>query len=511
MPKKKEKKSEDKKDEDRKSKKAESSESSDVRGKEFYQTQVRYLEEQLDRCRLRCEEQEEQRKELGGRLGLLQQEKTDSVQFLKRSVLRGEEERARLEERLAGLQRDAGLQSDALRLQLDRLRDELQDRNEQLAADNMLLAGKLADLEEFREQKERLMSDLESLEKQLANQKEEHSAAVYSLEKKALLENDRLKKEMHSQVASVAAELRRLSEQRMPETTARAVQENAAVRAQLGRLSEHGDALLRENEALRSRERRLRLQLDVLEPLLSQVTRKSRSQHKVVQQLTEKCQQLQAELEQRGSAQQEHQLLQTEHTHLLAELDTLRQDQASALEQRSKSRAAAERRGAELEEERRKRSRLESVLQEAASALRQALTDVPAEGDAAVRWNQMMQELLEVLDGSTQLGKGPAPSDAGAKNSRPHELQTCGPTPARAGTLTPVRTSQAQLPLYRPGDLGLVPRPTPKRSTVLSRRGAPSSRLLHSKPSSCTDPSAPSAPSVPSVPSRNPSTRPKPQ
>lgn len=53
--------------------------------------------------------------------------------------------------------------------------------------------AKLAGLEEFQKQKEQLMSKMESLEKQLADQKEEHRAEIHSLEMKALLEKQRLR------------------------------------------------------------------------------------------------------------------------------------------------------------------------------------------------------------------------------------------------------------------------------------------------------------------------------
>lgn len=53
---------------------------------------------------------------------------------------------------------------------------------------------KLAGLEEFQKQKEEMMSNMESLEKQLTSQKEKHKADVHSLEMKALLEQKRLRK-----------------------------------------------------------------------------------------------------------------------------------------------------------------------------------------------------------------------------------------------------------------------------------------------------------------------------
>lgn len=53
---------------------------------------------------------------------------------------------------------------------------------------------RLADLEEFRCQREELMSNMESLEKQLVTQKEEHKAAIHTIEMKTLLDKRRLTK-----------------------------------------------------------------------------------------------------------------------------------------------------------------------------------------------------------------------------------------------------------------------------------------------------------------------------
>lgn len=50
---------------------------------------------------------------------------------------------------------------------------------------------RLSSLEEFQKQKDKLMSHMESLEKQLAAQREEHKDDIHSLEMKALLEKKR--------------------------------------------------------------------------------------------------------------------------------------------------------------------------------------------------------------------------------------------------------------------------------------------------------------------------------
>lgn len=82
-------------------------------------------------------------------------------------------------------------------------------------------------------------------------------------------------------MAAVAAEFRRVSDRKMPETTMRAIHENVSVTAQLSQLSDKSRQLLEENEALRVVEKQLRREMEVLEPLLNEMTRKNLSNQKV--------------------------------------------------------------------------------------------------------------------------------------------------------------------------------------------------------------------------------------
>ncbi|XP_031161807.1 cilia- and flagella-associated protein 157 [Sander lucioperca] len=486
MPKKKDKKSGDKQDEAKKTSKKESSAApanktgSDDKEKDLYLTQIRYLNEQLERYQPKCDQLERQKKDLNFQYSALEKEKKDIVEYLKRSLMKKEDEVDELTELLESQRQAADNDRDSLQLQHSLLRQELQDRIEELNAENTTLVMRLANLEEFQKQKEQLASNMESLEKQLANQNEEHKAAIHSLEMKALLEKKRLEKEMESHVAAMAAEVQHLVDQKVPETTRLALQENSEVKAQISQLSEQTHVLMEENSALRDRKSRLSVDVDILEQMLSETSRKSCIRKKVVEQLTEKCQQLKAEL---NDCKRELEQLQTKHTGVLAEMEALRRDQTSLSEQCSKNRAKVSGQEAELQQERKRRSRMKSIMQEAAIALRQALMDAPtdpgSEVDSVVRWKQLMEKLLVVL------GR-PTPTNTTAEKDQLDEQQTSDPAAAREVTLNPALSFQFELARYRPGDLGLVPRPALKHK--LSRMGAAGSSSthvpLHRKPSS---------------------------
>uniref|UniRef100_A0A8D3C012 Cilia- and flagella-associated protein 157 n=1 Tax=Scophthalmus maximus TaxID=52904 RepID=A0A8D3C012_SCOMX len=270
--------------------------------------------------KLKCDELEKQKKDSDSHCAALEKEKKDIVDYLKHSVLEKEDEAQELSERLESQRQASDQAREALRLQHERLRQELRARIEELTGENGTLATRLAVLEEFQEQKEQLMSNMASLEKQLVSLKEEHKADVHSLEMKALLEKRRLK-EMESHAAATAAQLGHLVDQRVPEATRRALRENAEASARCGQLSEQAHALMKENAALRDRKSQLAVDVDILEQMLGELSRKSCVRKKVMEQLTEKCRQLQTELE---LCRQEHRQLHAKHKLALARTETLR-------------------------------------------------------------------------------------------------------------------------------------------------------------------------------------------
>ena len=85
---------------------------------------------------------------------------------------------------------------------------------------------------------------------------------------------------MVSKVNSVAAEFRKVSDLQMVETTKRTIRENVSISQQLGRMSEKTMVLLRENEALRMKEKEMARHLELIETSEREMTRKKISNQK---------------------------------------------------------------------------------------------------------------------------------------------------------------------------------------------------------------------------------------
>ncbi|CAL8247822.1 unnamed protein product [Merluccius merluccius] len=381
----------------------------------FYLLQTRALEEQVERYQRKCDELEVQKADFSSRYSLLEQEKRDMVQYLKRCMAQLEEDLAAASERLGSEQLAREEQTRLLDLQLSQLRQDHQERSDQLSAENMTLAGKLASLEEFGEQRERLMSDLSLLEEQLANQKETHNEVIYQLEKNAVLEKERLKRENADNMGKAAVELQLQARRGVSEAVSRCLGEREALQGELAHLAEQNQVLVQENQALKDTENLLRRKDQVLDPLIRHLSHSKQSNLRVVQQLTDRCKQLGVELKEQDSICQGLQQIQSEHTLLLAEAQALRQEHERVLEQGRKDAMTAKRLGEELEDERRRRGQTETILQEAAVALGRALMVERNEEEeqqeveeqelqVVVCRNQIMLKLLAILNRAAWLG-----------------------------------------------------------------------------------------------------------
>ena len=91
----------------------------------------------------------------------------------------------------------------------------------------------------------------------------------------------RLEKKMESHEAAMLAEVQHLVDQKVPETTRLALQENIEVNARITRLAGQTQVLMVENSALRDDKSRLGVDVDNLEQMLRKTCRESCVQKKV--------------------------------------------------------------------------------------------------------------------------------------------------------------------------------------------------------------------------------------
>uniref|UniRef100_A0A8C2R640 Cilia- and flagella-associated protein 157 n=1 Tax=Capra hircus TaxID=9925 RepID=A0A8C2R640_CAPHI len=434
--------------------------------REFYHAQIRNLEDRLARYQRKWDELAMQEKLFRQEFEQLANNKKEIVAFLKRTLNQRVDEITDLNEQLQSLQLAKEIEKDAFEAQLAQVRHEFQETKDQLTTENIILGGKLAALEEFRLQKEELTQKFMSLEEQLRTQENEHKDYVHNLEKKSVLDKDRLRKEIIQRVNMVATEFRKVATSQMWDTTKRAITENNAVTLQLAKTTRQGTQLLAENEQLRGDG-----------ALLGRALARPEHGHtptlQVILMLTEKCRELQE-----GTAEAERLrvlLGQLEQDLLKQQQDNqaLRNERDQLNLQLERQQAEGQRLQQQLSKEQKVRASLETALAQATSFLQDIVQMQPNKEDRdfdvvfQLQRKEMLQQLLLML--GSAVVSSPQMAEALHRESQP-----CGlPREGRGQKPGSLLQQLSGIVPYRPGDLGLVPRrihipPNPEDLRLLS-------------------------------------------
>ena len=120
--------------------------------------------------------------------------------------------------------------------------------------------------------------------------------SLYDVEKKKVISQERLKKEMVERVKEASHEFKKASEKQMSETTKRAIRENISISNQLVRISAKNEELLSQNDSLKQKLHRTVLDRSGLEKSCHEVTRKNISQLRNIELLMKKLERTESQL-----------------------------------------------------------------------------------------------------------------------------------------------------------------------------------------------------------------------
>ncbi|KAM7144397.1 cilia- and flagella-associated protein 157 [Macrochelys suwanniensis] len=413
--------------------------------RELYLLQIRDLEKRLARYQRKWDELQVNETLFRVEYDQMANDNKEIVAFLKKTLNQRVDEIADINDQLLSLQQAKESEKDAFEAQLAQVRHEFQESKDQLTSENMLLSGKLAALEEFRIQKEDLMGKFAAVEEQLKKQEEDHKEYIYNLERKAVLDKDRLKKEMMQRVNVVAAEFRKVSNSQMSETTKRTLRENVAISVQLAKMSDRSYDLIQENDTLKEAQAEMQKQLEMLEHNEKQMAKNSLSNQKMIWMLTNKCKEQQVLVDEYRLQKEAMQQLKAAHERLQKENQALRQELKELREEVRRKMDEGQSQAKLLEEEQKRRRNAERILNQAVQALKDLLQERPSDeedGDFDImfqlRHQEMLQSLLGLLRRATTAGPAPReqvfwpPKTA----NREHGLECPGKSPLHPGLKT---------------------------------------------------------------------------
>ncbi|XP_078405763.1 cilia- and flagella-associated protein 157 [Cetorhinus maximus] len=457
-----------------------------VMERELYMMQIKDLESKVAKYQERLDELEVTKYDTAEKQEQLGKDLHDVIAYLKKGLNQKVDEIADLNDKMIGLKQAKDNEKDAYETQLTHLHHEFQETKDQLTSENMILAGKLDALEEFRVQKEELMAKFAALEEQLKNQEQKHNEIIYNLERRAVVDKDRLKKELFSRVNAVAAEFRRASKKQVAETTKRAIRENASISNQLGKMSEKSIKIIKENDELKLEAKKLWRTINLLEESQKELAKKNLSNLKVIQMLTEKCKQQRESLVDCAQKDKVVPQLQLDIKKLEGLNESLREEITSLKKQLEAKQSHLENQRSLMEQQEKRRKQVEKVLSDAAYALKDALQDKTECVDEAfpttnlektdsevllyTQRSQMMQKLLLLLNSAAILGLGPSLGEF-IKDKLPLLEHNPPNLQGRYASASAAIKGPGILPHYKVGDLGLVPRPKQMSRSVAEKVG----------------------------------------
>ncbi|XP_058015604.1 cilia- and flagella-associated protein 157 [Ahaetulla prasina] len=345
--------------------------------REFYLIQIRDLEGRLARYQQKWDQLQVSEELFRSEYEKMLTDNKEIVAFLKKTLNQRVDEIAELSVQLQNLQQAKDFEKDAFETQLVQLRHEFQETKDQLTSENMLLSGKLAALEEFRLQKDEILAKFAERESQLRKEEEQHKDIIYNLERKAVIDKERMKKDMLHRVNAVAAEFRKVANNQMAETTKRTIRENVAISLQLTKVTEQSLQLIQENDRLKEGHAEAVKQLQLLEQNEKRMITNRLSHQKIIWMLTEKCKELESQLEDHLKTKTLLAKMQKSSESLFQQNLVLREELSMLKEELSQKLAKEHDQMKLLQSEQHRRVNAERLLKYTAQGLKEVLAERP--------------------------------------------------------------------------------------------------------------------------------------
>nr|XP_040025813.1 LOW QUALITY PROTEIN: cilia- and flagella-associated protein 157-like [Gasterosteus aculeatus aculeatus] len=423
---------------------------SDDKEKWIYSMQIKYLDQQLERLQLRCDELEQPNKDLASGCVAMTTDKATSPGTLKIGEAQMElVELAELAERRSAA---SDRQTEALKLQHSRRETELRDRINEQNSDNTKLAAALP--EQLTEQQ----CDAEAVKEKLVCQREELELTWFTLKRDAALAWQKKLQEW-----------RPTKEEQMEEIQNVVRKERAQhpeLRQKVRVLVEEDGALLK--EVIQLQQSPVESQAEDPQRQAEALRGRSLACRKELEEMRKTSHRLKVQLQDGG----------TTNERLQVEEDGLRHLVTSDTEEERQRTSEAEDLRADLRRGRSIWRSLEAVLQEAAVLLSHTLENSARTSS----YREEMLSLREILQSAAPQGPGPTLEEF-------HRGQ-------RSQTRTQTPDPLFLMARYRPGDLGLVPRPSWKQNPALSGAPPPPSRSVRNGSSYRRHVSSQSSPAV---------------
>uniref|UniRef100_A0A182YHM6 Uncharacterized protein n=1 Tax=Anopheles stephensi TaxID=30069 RepID=A0A182YHM6_ANOST len=231
--------------------------------RQFYEITINDLNQKLARLRTHNVKIEERNEDLESRLKQIEEDRADVTAYLDRTLQEKVGTIVELEDKLSELSKVRDQENEECRKQINALDGKYKAMHEQLTSEIKLLTGKLNSMEEFRLQRDELMAKFDAQDSELKEQNKRHKSTLYEMERKVILDKDRLRKDVENKLLQLSTEFTKSSEIRVAAHTQRLVRENIALNNEMDRMIYTQERMQKQFTELRKQNTELRNQAEI--------------------------------------------------------------------------------------------------------------------------------------------------------------------------------------------------------------------------------------------------------
>ncbi|KAK6635371.1 hypothetical protein RUM44_000622 [Polyplax serrata] len=370
--------------------------------KEFYEIQLTDLNRKLNRVKTRSSEIENINIELEENLKKLDEDRSDIIAYLKKTLKVKINELAELRERFDGLKQS--MESGVLNYKekIKQMEQEYKSMQEELTSEIKLLMGKLNSLEEFRTQKEELTAKFATQEEKMAEQEREHERNLYKHEKNFILEKNKLKKEMETRLLQLSLQFQEATDVRIAATTQKMIRENIAINNELTLMQESQKKMIVSYEEMKGQLQKAKVFGQLQEEEKKQALTKSLTKDKVIDKLIRKQQESDAKIKELKNRGKEYNEMKNKLEETEKKLNAANNEIKELKDRLSAGQTNAAKLYADIAALKLNSRRLYGTLHRAVNAVKEALNiyDEPKQSDEIITSKRLdlLNNLLQILN-----------------------------------------------------------------------------------------------------------------
>lgn len=263
----------------------------------FFELTITDLNTKLSNLRKRNAELEERNVELETQMLQLDEDRSDIIAFLNRTVFTQRSEIKDLEEKLSELAKVRTEETEKFQNIIKDWETKFKVMHDQLSSEIKLLAGKLNYLEEFRLQHDDLMAKFDQQDRNLKEQEQRHKDTLYELEHKQIAEKVLLKNQLEGRLLELSNEFTQVVHIRTAAHVQRLTRENIALTNEIKTLLSTVERVTSDHKSLKRQLQSQRERSDTILEENAHLIDAGEKYLKIISRLTKECERLKGEVE----------------------------------------------------------------------------------------------------------------------------------------------------------------------------------------------------------------------